>query len=275
MTIPLPVCQFQEHHTLSTVVAYRSCGFPTSDGFHTLASFVCLPPYLLHELTEAKVRNFLAPETFHTFEIQILKETYVKQTDKMQCQFPVMIFTLTSNLSVCSGVVFACAFTIVTTALFSRQRSIRFCNLGSRLFIEFRRWVFLTIRTGEKGFETEIEPSSLTHLRFGTQTFVIGNDGEIPIAQCVTFHGNTFHVAFEGTVQPKAIPSCERKVNNFFISYIRLLRRILATGTRLLSHNFSETVSILTWVPSNVIERYLRHPLNLGGRFARRSKKLM
>ena len=275
MTIPLPVFEFQEHHTLSTVVAYRCGRLPTSNRFYALASFYCLPPYLLHELTEAEVRDFLPPETFHTFEIQILKETYVKQTDEVQCKFPVMVFALASDLAVCSGVVFACAFTIVTTALFSRQRSIRFCNLVSRLFIELRRLILLTIRTGEKGFETEIKPSSLTHLRFGTQTFVICHDGQIPIAQCVTFHGNTFHVAFEGTVQPKAIPSCERKVNNFFISYIRLLRRILATGTRHLSLRLSEMVSILTCVPANVMERYLRHPLNLGGRFARRSKKLI
>ena len=273
MTIPLPVFEFQKHHTLSTIVANRRGRLPTSNRFHTLASFVCLPPYLLHEVTEAEVGDFLPPEAFHTVEIQVLKETHVKQTNEFEGKFPVMIFTLPRDLAVCSGVVFACAFTIVTTALFSRQRSIRFCHLGSRLFVELWRWVFLTIRTGEKGFEPEIEPSSLTHLRFGTQAFVIGNDGEIPIAQCVTFYGDTFHGAFEGTVQPKAIPSCERKVNNFFISYIRLLRRILATGTRLLSHNFSETVSILTWVPSNVIERYLRQPLNLGGRFARRSKK--
>ncbi len=275
MTIPLPVFEFQKHHTLSTVVAYRCGRLPTPYGFHTLASFVCLPPYLLHELTEAEVRDFLPPETFHAFEIQVLKETHVKQTDEMQCQFPVMVFALASDLAVCSGVVFACAFSVLTTALFSRQRSIRFCHLGSRLFVELWRWVFLTIRTSQERLETEIKPSGLTRLRFGTQAFVIGNDGEIPIAQGVTFHGDTFHVAFEGTVQPKAIPSCERKVNNFFISYIRLLRRILATGTRLLSHNFSEMVSILTWVPSNVMERYLRHPLNLGGRFARRSKKLM
>ncbi len=275
MTIPLPVFEFQKHHTLSAIVAYRRGRLPTPDGFHTLASFVCLPPYLLHELTEAEVGDFLPPEAFHTFEVQVLEETYVKQTDEFEGKFPVMVFALASDFPMTACEMLPCAFTIVATAFFLGYNTVCFGNLGSRLFIELRRLILLTIRTGEKGFETEIKPSSLTHLRFGTQAFVICHDGQIPIAQCVTFHGNTFHVAFEGTVQPKAIPSCERKVNNFFISYIRLLRRILATGTRHLSLRLSETVSILTWVPSNVIERYLRQPLNLGGRFARRSKKLI
>ena len=79
------------------------------NGFNALATlFRWFPLHLEHELTEGEVRDFASPRPpFQvSVKVQIFKETDVKLADKFQDEFPVMIFALTGNLSVCPTLCF-------------------------------------------------------------------------------------------------------------------------------------------------------------------------
>ena len=124
MAEPIASVQVYESVPLSTLMAKRRCGLPTSDSFHTLATLFAGPVHLEHEFTESKVRHLSSPKAFHAVKVQVLKERNIKLADDLKCEFPVMVFALPLNLAVCSCIVFARTFAISAAFHLVRQQPI-------------------------------------------------------------------------------------------------------------------------------------------------------
>ena len=195
MATPIANRQVYEQVFLSTTMTDGCCGLPTSDGFNALATFLCLPSHLEHEVTEGEIGDLASPKAFHAVKVQVLKEREVKLADDFQSKFPMVILALTGNFAMRSGMMFTRTFAIVATAHLSRQLTIGTLYRFGRLFIELRRLVFRGIRTDEKVLDTEVKPCSITRLGFGGQSFVICCDGDVPITECVTFDRDTFDIS--------------------------------------------------------------------------------
>ncbi len=206
MAEPIANTQIYEEVLLPAVVANWRCRLPTSYRLNALSPFFRLPSDFLKELTKGEVRDLASPKSFHAVKVQVLKETEVKLADKFQSKFPVVIFALSLNLAMGSGIVLVRTFAIVATSNLTRQLPIGLFYLLGRLLIELRRFVFRAIRTGQKGLVAIVEPCSITRLGFGGKSFIICCDTDIPITECVTFGGYTFDITFYLTRIPEPIP---------------------------------------------------------------------
>ena len=213
MTEPIANVQIYESVPLPTLMANRRCGLPTSDGFNALAPLFRLPEHLEHEITESKVRDFTTPKPFHAVKIQVLKERNIKLTDDLKGEFPMMVFALTLNLAMGSRIVLARTLAVVATSHLPRQLTIGTLYRFRRLLIELWRFVFCAVRTGQKGLVAIVEPCSVTRLGFRFKSFVVCQNGNIPITKCITFSSGTFDSALYLTRIPEPIPDeCHTRI---------------------------------------------------------------
>ncbi len=202
---PIANTQIYEKVLLPALVANWRCRLPTSDCFHTLSAFFRLPSDFLKELTKGEVRDLASPKPFHAVKVQVLKETEVKLADEFQSKFPVVIFALSLNLAMGSGIVLVRTFAIVATPHLTRHLAIGLFYLLGRLLIELWRFVFRAVRTGQKGLVAIVEPCSITRLGFRRNPFVICCDTDIPITECVTFGSDAVDSALYLTRIPEPI----------------------------------------------------------------------
>ena len=79
-----------------------------------------------------------------------------------------------------------------------------------RIHLVFR----VSIRTGQEGLVVSIvEPCSITRLGFGSKSFVVCQDSDIPITECVAFDGDAFDVPLYLTRIPETIPDeCHTRI---------------------------------------------------------------
>ncbi len=206
MAEPIANTQIYEKVLLPAVVANWCCRLPTSDCFHTLSPFFRLPSDFLKELTKGEVRDLASPKSFHAVKVQVLKKAEVKLADEFQSKFPVMVFALSLNLAMGSGIVLARTLAIIATPHLTRQLPIGLFYLLGRLLIELWRFVFRAVRTGQKGLIAIVEPCSITRLGFGHNPFIVCYDTDIPITECVTFGSDAVDSALYLTRIPEPIP---------------------------------------------------------------------
>ena len=121
LAIPIANRQVYESVPLSALVADRRCCFPTPNGFHALTTLFHLPVHLEHEVTKSKVRDFTSPEAFHASKVQVLKEQPIKLAHEFQSQFPVVVSSLSFNLSVSSRQMESCFLAIAAASHFVRE----------------------------------------------------------------------------------------------------------------------------------------------------------
>ena len=226
MAILIANTQVYEKLLLSTLMAYRHSRFPTTNRLHALTTLCRLPLYLFHELAERQIRDFLSPETFHSLEIQVLKEADIKLWDEFECQFLAVILTLAGYLAMHSRIVFTRSFAIITATLLCRQLRIRSFDFIGRLFVELWQVVFRAIRTRQEILAPEVEPCSITRLGFGVETFLVCCSGEIPITECVSFDGYALESPLYFTRIPELIPtSIDTNFRNRHTSFLACFAR--------------------------------------------------
>ena len=91
---------------LAASVTNCCCSYPAADCLDTFAPFVCLPSYLLHEVTESEVGDFTSPQAHHALEAEIFKEAEVKPTDEGNGKLPMVVFALALDSTINSGVIY-------------------------------------------------------------------------------------------------------------------------------------------------------------------------
>ncbi len=203
---PIANIQVNEKVLLPALVANWRRRLPTSYRLNALAPFFRLPPDFLKELTKGEVRDLASPKSFHAVKVQVLKKAEVKLADESQSKFPVVIFALSLNLAMGSGIVLTRTLAVIATPHLTRQLPIGLFYLLGRLLIELWRFVFRAVRTGQKGLVAIVEPCSITRLGFGRKSFRVCCDTDIPITKCVTFGSDAFDSALYLTRIPEPIP---------------------------------------------------------------------
>ena len=100
---------------------------PFTDFQDSTYPLLCLPFEFPYELTEGEVRDLFAPQTFHTFKVQVFKEHYIKITAEIYCKFPVVIRSLIRSFLMDTRNLFPTAFLVVRTFQFTGVCLLCFC----------------------------------------------------------------------------------------------------------------------------------------------------
>ena len=79
---------------ISTDTTALCRGYPSTNLQHRTYPFLGLVFEFFKKLTESKVRDLFTPKSFHTVEVQVFKEEYIKVATQVYCKFPMMIRSL-------------------------------------------------------------------------------------------------------------------------------------------------------------------------------------
>ena len=129
--------------------------------------FETLEPQNLNKLIESKVRDFPAPEAFHTLKVQGFKNEGIKSLAKVGGKFPMPVFALVVNMPIqtCKGA--DSTPPVPRSFHFACQAFVEGSEFFQRLFQELWGVYLLPRAECQVGIQTEVYPDTLTCRRIG------------------------------------------------------------------------------------------------------------
>lgn len=118
----------------------------------------------LNELIKSKVADFASPYSFHAVNVECFKAQRIKAFAKFCGKFPLPVEALFCDFTVLSREVPDSTIPVSRTFDFTRNTFVECAKFAQGFFQELRRHNFITIRSREKGFQSEIKASTFTCL---------------------------------------------------------------------------------------------------------------
>ena len=181
---------------MSTNTTALCRGYPLANLQYRTYPFVRLVLEFLHKCPECEVRNLFTPKFFHSAQVKVFKEQYVKIPTQVYCEFPMMVCSLIRSLLMDTRNGLALAFLVVRPFDLAGIYFLCFCQCLGVVFVEHWRRIGLTVRASQEVFDTKVEPFSFTCLGFIFDFTIVFSKRDIHVSECVSCHLNLLDFAF-------------------------------------------------------------------------------
>lgn len=208
--------------------------------------FQTLELQYLDKLSERKVGDFPAPQTFHTSKVQGLGDDSIKPAAEICGKLIVPVFALVSDMPIQPRKSSDTTPPIVRTFYLSADSCVEGAKCFQGSFQKLGRLFLFAVAKGQVGFHTKIYPYALTCSKIGFGGGVVCNNiepiGSNTITKYLNIANSTLPIAMLVKREPTfvelqgfsgCVPSFQRKSNTPFFKEVRRLelRRTIAIWT--------------------------------------------